>query len=50
MSFLVILIFIIICIAFGYFDLNSALRSLLLYLLLMQFGSLIFLIKTKFMK
>ncbi|WP_407484593.1 hypothetical protein [Acinetobacter baumannii] len=50
LSFLVILIFIIICIAFGYFDLNGALRSLLLYLLLMQFGSLIFLIKTKFMK
>ncbi|KQE92183.1 hypothetical protein [Acinetobacter lactucae] len=48
LSFLVTLIFIIICIAFGYFDLNGALRSLLLYLLLMQLGTLIFLIKTKF--
>ncbi len=50
LSFLVISIFIIICVAFGYFDLKVAFRSLLLYLFLMQLGSLLFFIKTKFLK
>ncbi|MCU7698771.1 hypothetical protein OD757_16330 [Acinetobacter sp. AYS6] len=50
LSFLVVLLFIFICFILGYFDLKGALISLLLSLFLMQLGSLVFFIKTKFFK